>query len=110
MSGVAAVQGHMGGSKPVPKKSEDDEEDVNEATLHPSDIPQQPGLSTMTVTVIPSSRHKSNSGSDAIAKKSVKNRFKIDSTYTDKRAPYYEEGDIITDLVEKVLRNIIRLN
>ena len=103
----------MGGSKPLQgnrKDGEDDEEEVNEATFHPSELPQQPGLSTMTVRVIPSSRHKSDGISDAEYKKSVKNKFKIDSSYTNKRAPYYSEDDIITDLVEKVLHNIIRLN
>lgn len=99
-----------GGSSPLDGNRDEEEEDVNEVTFHPSELPQQPGLSSMTVRVIPSSRHKSNSGSDAIAKKSIKNKFKIDSTYTDKRAPYYSEDDIITDLVEKVLHNIIRLN
>jgi cytidyltransferase-like protein len=114
MSGVGAVSGApMGGSKPLQgnrKDGEDDEEEVNEATFHPSELPQQPGLSTMTVRVIPSSRHKSDGISDAEYKKSVKNKFKIDSSYTNKRAPYYSEDDIITDLVEKVLHNIIRLN
>ena len=43
-------------------------------------------------------------------KKAVKNKFKIESSYTDKRAPYYDEGDVITSLVEKVLRNIVRSN
>ena len=113
MSGVAAVQGHVGGSKPLQgnrKDGEEEEEDVNEATFHPSELPRQPGLSTMTVRVIPSSRHKSDGGSDTLAKKSVNNKFKIDSSYTNKRAPYYDEDDIITDLVERVLLNIIRLN
>jgi len=115
MSGVGAISGGaVGGSKPLQgrrKGSEDEEdEEVNEATFHPSELPQQPGLSTMTVRVIPSSRHKSDGISDAGYKKSVKNRFKIDSSYTNKRAPYYDEDDIITDLVEKVLHNIIRLN
>ena len=113
MSGVAAVQGHVGGSKPLQgnrKDREEEEEEVNEATFHPSELPQQPSLSTMTVRVIPSSRHKSDGGSDTLAKKSVNNKFKIDSSYTNKRAPYYDEDDIITDLVERVLLNIIRLN
>ena len=114
MSGVGAISGApMGGSKP------DDEDDsiIKERgcdnsmpTFHPSELPQQPGLSMMTVRVIPSSRHKSDGISDAGFKKSVKNKFKIDSSYTDKRAPYYSEDDIITDLVEKVLRNLIRTN
>ena len=109
--GGGNVAGHMGGSKPVQgNRDEDEDEEVNEVAFHPSDLPQQPGLSTMTVRVIPSSRHKSDGSSDAGFKKHVKNRFKIDSTYTDKRAPYYDEDDIITDLVEKVLHNIIRLN
>lgn len=114
MSGVGAVSGApMGGSKPLQgnrKDDEEEEEEMNEATFHPSELPQQPGLSTMTVRVIPSSRHKSDGISDAEYKKSVKNKFKIDSSYTNKRAPYYSEDDIITDLVEKVLHNIIRLN
>lgn len=113
MSGVAAVQGHVGGSKPLQgnrKDGEEEEEEVNEVTFHPSELPQQPGLSSMTVRVIPSSRHKSDGGSDTLAKKSVNNKFKIDSSYTNKRAPYYDEDDIITDLVERVLLNIIRLN
>ena len=106
-----AVHGHMGGSKPESNRDEDEDEDgVNEAAFHPSELPIQPGLSTMTVRVIPSSRHKSDGGSDTLAKKSVNNRFKIDSSYTNKRAPYYDKDDIITDLVEKVLHNIIRLN
>ena len=106
-----AVHGHMGGSKPEPNRDEDEDEDgVNEAAFHPSELPIQPGLSTMTVRVIPSSRHKSDGGSDTLAKKRVNNRFKIDSSYTNKRAPYYDKDDIITDLVEKVLHNIIRSN
>ena len=105
----------MGGSKPIGNKDREEEEEkddeINESTLHPSDLPQQPGLSTMTVRVIPSSRHKATGvTSDAEFKKRINNRFKIDSSYTDKRAPYYSEEDIITDLVEKVLRNLIRLN
>ena len=65
----------------------------------------------MTVKVIPYSRHATDGNvSDADFKKSVKNKFKIDSTYTDKRAPYYDEGDVVATLVEKVLRNIIRSN
>ena len=103
----------MGGSKPIGNREEEDEKDdeVNESTFHPSELPQQPGLSTMTVRVIPSSRHKATGvTSDAEFKKRIKNRFKIDSSYTDKRAPYYSEEDIITDLVEKVLHNLIRLN
>jgi hypothetical protein len=101
-----------GGSSPLQGKRsrEDEEEDVSEATFHPSELPQQGGLSSMSVTVTSNSRHESNGGSDAVTKKSIKNKFKIDSRYTDKRAPYYDEGDIITDLVEKVLHNIIRLN
>lgn len=110
-SGNVAIS--SGGSKPLQgnrKRGDEEEEEVNEATFHPSELPQQPGLSTMTVRVIPSSRHKSDGISDAGFKKSVKNKFKIDSSYTNKRAPYYEEGDVITDLVEKVLHNIIRMN
>lgn len=114
--GVAApsvgVHGHMGGGS-KPDDDEDSEDDVNEAKYHPSDLPiQSPrAASFMTVRVIPYSRHATDGNtSDAGFKKSVKNRFKIDSTYTDKRAPYYDEGDVITDLVEKVLRNIIRSN
>ena len=42
-----------------------------------------------------------------IAKKYIKNKRKFNSI---ERAPYYSEGDVITDLVEKVLRNIIRTN
>ena len=108
--GAIAIGG--GGSKPLAANRDEDEEDddeVNEVALQPSEAPIQPGLSSMTVTVIPSSKHKPGT-SDAKLKKSVKNRFKIDSSYTNKRAPYYNKGDIKTDLVEKVLRNIIRSN
>ena len=72
-------------------------------------VPQQFGAHTLTVSIIPSSRHKAGT-SDAMVKKSVKKKFEFDGRYTNKRAPYYDEGDIVTDLVEKVLRNIIRLN
>ena len=103
-----------GGSKPEPNRDDDEEDDVKEAKYHPSELPiQNPrGSSYMTVKVIPHGKYDGTDGnvSDAGFKKHVKNRFKIDSTYTDKRAPYYDEDDIITDLVEKVLHNIIRLN
>ena len=102
----------VGGSNPDPNRDEEEDDDVKEAKYHPSELPQQPGLSTMTVRVIPHSKYDGVDGnvSDAGFKKHVKNRFKIDSTYTDKRAPYYDKDDVITDLVEKVLHNIIRLN
>ena len=113
MSGMASGGVAIGGgSKPLAANRDEDDEDedgVNEVALQPSETPIQPGLSVMTVTITSSSRHKPGT-SDAKLKKSVKNRFKIDSSYTDKRAPYYEEGDVVTDLVEKVLRNIIRMN
>lgn len=113
-----AIQGSVGGSKPAKTRNSDEEEEKLEEcgcgnsmpTFHPSELPQQPGLSMMTVKVIPSSRHKSNGTDDAEFKKSVNNKFKIDSSYTNKRAPYFSEDDKITDLVEKVLRNLIRMN
>lgn len=104
---------HIGGSKPEPNRDDDEEDDVKEAKYHPSELPiQNPrGSSYMTVKVIPHGKYAVDGNvSDAGFKKHVKNRFKIDSTYTDKRAPYYDKDDIITDLVEKVLHNIIRLN
>jgi hypothetical protein len=106
------VEGYAGGSSPDKKKDdEDDEDEVNEVAYTRSELPPKRSGSYMTVRVTSYGRHKSDGNvSDVGYKKSVKNKFKIDSTYTDKRAPYYSEGDIITDLVEKVLRNIIRSN
>ena len=100
-----------GGSKP--SKTEDDDEERKDEALAPySELPiQSGGSSTITVTVIPHSRTRTSGGvSDSGFKKAVKNKFSIDSTYTDKRAPYYAQGDVITDLVEKVIRNIVRTN
>ncbi len=111
----SAVTGHVGGSKPDKKKNDgEEEEEVNEMSIpaYPSDRRIVSGVSsTITVKVIPHSRSKTDGNvSDAGYKKAVKNKFKIDSSYTDKRAPYYDEGDVITSLVEKVLRNIVRSN
>ena len=44
-------------------------------------------------------------------KKAISNKHKFDiGNVNTERAPYYAEGDLVTDLVEKVLRNIIRTN
>ena len=116
------VEGYSGGSNPDRKKKKkkgnsiirEDEEEVNEATFHPSELPisNPRGASTITVTVIPSSRHKPTGAvSDAGYKKAISNKHKFDiSNVNTERTPYYDEGDVITDLVEKVLRNIIRAN
>ena len=104
----------IGGSKPDKKKDDDEDEDeVKEAKYHPSELPisNPRGASTITVRMIGSSRHRPTGvGSDAAYKKAVSNKFKYDTRYANAKAPYYEEGDIITDLVEKVLRNIVRSN
>jgi len=117
-----AVQGCSGGSSPAGKKKKkkkantlirEDEDEVNEATFSPSELPiaNPRAASTITVRVIPSSRHKADGGSDAVYKKAISNKFKFDIAKSNiERAPYYSEGDIVTDLVEKVLRNIIRTN
>ena len=121
MSGGNVV---VGGSIPVGKKKKDkekkvntlireDEDEVNEACFSPSELPiaNPRAASTITVTVIPSSRHKTGGVSDAGYKKAISNKFKFDIAKSNiERAPYYDEGDIVTDLVEKVLRNIIRTN
>ena len=101
-----------GGSKPSNTENDEDEERKDEALAPYSELPiQSGGSSTITVTVIPHSRTRTSGGvSDSGFKKAVKNKFSIDSTYTDKRAPYYAQGDVITDLVEKVIRNIVRTN
>ncbi len=109
------VEGTPGGSKPDKKKDDEDEEEgVNEAAFHPSELPiENPrGISTITVTVIPSSKHKPTGvASDAGYKKAISNKHKFDiGNVNTERAPYYDEGDMITDLVEKVLRNIVRAN
>lgn len=107
------IVGHMGGSNPD-ANSDEDEEDVNEANIHPSDLPisNPRGSSTITVTMIGSSRHRPTGvGSDAGYKKAISNKYKFDIAKSNmERAPYYDEGDIVTDLVEKVLRNLIRTN
>jgi len=105
------VAGYAGTSDPNRDEDEDEKEEVKEGKFEYSELPRQASMSTVTVRVIPSSRHKTHgSVSDATFKKRVKNRFKIDGRYTNKRAPYYSEGDIITDIVEKVLRNIQRID
>ena len=108
------VEGYSGGSNPDDEEDEGDDE-VNEANIStlpsalPIESPSSPLGSTIIVRVIPHSRSKTDgSVSDAGYKRSVKNRFKIDGNFTNKRAPYYDEGDVVTSLVEKVLRNIIR--
>ena len=114
-----AVEG--GGSNPDKKKKKkgnsiirEEDEEVNEAAFHPSELPiENPrASSTITVTVIPSSKHKATGvPSDAKYKKAISDKFKFGIAKANtERAPYYDEGDIITDLVEKVLRNIIRAN
>ena len=114
VSTMAGGHVEMGGSKPEQANRSDEDEDEEEDSIlrrearsHSPELPIQPGLSTMTVRVISSSRHKPGVSDDAY-KKRIKNRFKIDSTYTDKRAPYYDKGDKVTDLVEKILRIMIR--
>ena len=110
-----------GGSKPAGKKKKkpsslirEEEDELDEANIHPSDLPiQNPrGSSTITVTMIGSSRHRPTGvGSDAGYKKAISNKYKFDIAKSNmERAPYYDEGDIVTDLVEKVLRNLIRTN
>ena len=114
-SAGAVAGGGVGGSKPSnTDEDEDDDKDkedpVEEALAPYNELPHQAGsASTITVKVIPHSRSKTDGGvSDAGYKRSVNNRFKIDGRLTNKRAPYYDEGDIVHSLVEKVLRNIIR--
>lgn len=110
-----------GGSKPAGKKKKkpaslirEEDDELDEANIHPSDLPiQSPrGSSTITVTMIGSSRHRPTGvGSDAGYKKAISNKYKFDIAKSSmERAPYYDEGDIVTDLVEKVLRNLIRTN
>ena len=110
-----------GGSKPAGKKKKkpsslirEEDDELDEANIHPSDLPiQNPrGSSTITVTMIGSSRHRPTGvGSDAGYKKAISNKYKFDIAKSNmERAPYYDEGDVVTDLVEKVLRNIIRMN
>ena len=110
-----------GGSKPAGKKKKkpsslirEEDDELDEANIHPSDLPiQNPrGSSTITVTMIGSSRHRPTGvGSDAGYKKAISNKYKFDIAKSNmERAPYYDEGDIVTDLVEKVLRNLIRTN
>jgi len=118
----SAIQGYSGGSSPAEKKKRkkkantiirEDEDEVNEAAFSPSELPiaNPRAASTITVRVIPSSRHKADGVSDAGYKKAISNKFKFDIAKSNiERAPYYDEGDIVTDLVEKVLRNIIRTN
>ena len=62
--------------------------------------------------MVGSSRHRPTGvGSDAGYKKAISNKYKFDIAKSNmERAPYYDEGDIVTDLVEKVLRNLIRTN
>ena len=103
-----------GGSKPAENKEDEEDEEVNEANIHPSDLPisNPRGSSTITVTMIGSSKHRPTGvGSDAGYKKAISNKYKFDIAKSSmERAPYYDEGDIVTDLVEKVLRNLIRTN
>lgn len=106
----------VGGARASRKPEDDDEDDessdkaktMEEAAFLPSELPQQPSLRTISVNVTPDSRAKMTGvASDAGYKKYIKNKRKFNSI---ERAPYYSEGDVITDLVEKVLRNIIRTN
>ena len=110
-----------GGSKPAGKKKKkpsslirEEDDELDEANIHPSDLPiQNPrGSSTITITMTGSSRHRPTGvGSDAGYKKAISNKYKFDIAKSNmERAPYYDEGDIVTDLVEKVLRNLIRTN
>jgi len=116
MGGSAGTSGdvEIGGSKPDKKKDEEDEEEVNEANIHPSDWPMgnPRASSTITVRVIGSSKHRPTGAvSDTEYKKAISNKFKYDMrSATTEKTPYYAEGDVITDLVEKVLRNIVRSN
>tara|TARA_Y100001938_G_scaffold151170_1_gene246825 strand:+ start:3063 stop:5738 length:2676 start_codon:yes stop_codon:yes gene_type:complete len=121
MSAMAGGAVEGGGSNPDKKKKKkgnsiirEEDEEVNEAAFHPSELPiENPrASSTITVTVIPSSKHKATGvPSDAKYKKAISDKFKFGIAKANtERAPYYDEGDIITDLVEKVLRNIIRAN
>ena len=103
-----------GGSKPLGKKEDEEDEEVNEATFHPSELPiQNPrASSTITVSVVGSSKHRATGvGSDAGYKKAISNKYKFDIGKSNiERAPYYDEEDVVTNLVEKVLRNIVRSN
>lgn len=113
VSGGAMAGAVGGGSKPSKTEDEEDEEKdkpVDEALAPWNELPHQAGsASTITVKLIPHSRSKTDGGvSDDGYKRSVNNKFKIDGRLTNKRAPYYDEGDVIHALVEKVLRNIIR--
>ena len=111
-----------GGSSPTGKSKKkkftslirEEEDELDEANIHPSDLPiaSPRASSTITVKMPGSSRHRPTGvGSDAGYKKAISNKHKFDITKSNiERAPYYEEGDVITDLVEKVLRNIIRMN
>ena len=109
-----AVEVGVGGSKPAGKKEDEEDDEVNEANIHPSDLPisNPRGSSTITVTMIGSSRHRPTGvGSDAGYKKAISSKYKFDIAKSSmERAPYYDEGDVVTDLVEKVLRNLIRTN
>jgi len=102
----------LGGSKPVQRRRKDEDE-VKETVNSPV-VPHQAGLSTMTVRVIPNNKHKTNDTStacgDSTDKKWNTSKLKIDSTFTNKRAPYYSKGDIVNSLVEKILHNLIRLD
>ena len=114
MGGTPSGNVEMGGSKPDENEDEDEDEDgVNEANIHPSELPiaNPRASSSITVRVVGSSRHRPTGvASDAGYKKAVSNKFKYDTRYATEKAPYYAEGDLVTDLVEKVLRNIIRTN
>ena len=115
MGGIGGNAGsiEVGGARAKPKPEDDEDEEsssktMEEAALSPSETPQMPGLKTISVNVTPDSRAKMTGvASDAGYKKYIKNKRKFNSI---ERAPYYSEGDIVTDLVEKVLRNIIRSN
>lgn len=114
MSTMAGGTVEVGGSKPAGNREDEEDDEVNEANIHPSDLPisNPRGSSTITVTMIGSSRHRPTGvGSDAGYKKAISNKYKFDIAKSSmERAPYYDEGDIVTDLVEKVLRNLIRTN
>ena len=108
------IQGTPGGSSPskITKKEKDekdekDEEPIEEVAIDPLDISQHAGMKKLTPIGTADSRSKSSGIDDTKYKKDLKNKLKFNNV---DRAPYYKEGDIITDLVEKVLRNIIRMN
>ena len=115
MSSMAQGNVTIGGSKPVQNDNEEDDEDtIGETKTDGSSTAScRTGSSTMTVKITPNRRHDTDTSGtvdDSGYSKWNRNSFKIDSTFTDKRAPYYSKGDIVNSLVEKILHNLIRLN